>query len=128
MAETSSDIRKVIEANNSKWNDAFNRGDARTLAALYVNDAKLLPPTNAVVSGSQAIQAFWESLIKNGFGNHAIDIVEVRAVGDVAYEAAKWRATGPGKDGGQQSYAGNLVNVFERQRDGTWKSRLHTWN
>jgi uncharacterized protein (TIGR02246 family) len=128
MAETSGDIRKVIEANNGKWNDAFNRGDARAVMSLYVDDAKLLPPTNAVVSGSQEIRAFWESMIKNGFANHAIEIVEVRAIGDMAYEAAKWRATGPGKDGGEQSYSGNLVNIFERQSDGSWKSRLHTWN
>ena len=84
MAETSGDIRKVIEANNGKWNDAFNRGDARAVMSLYVDDAKLLPPTNVVVSGSQEIRAFWEALIKNGFGNHAIEIVEVRAIGDIA--------------------------------------------
>jgi uncharacterized protein (TIGR02246 family) len=128
MAEGSADIRPIIAANNNKWNDAFNRGDARAVAALYVDDAKLLPPTNVIVSGSQEIRAFWESLIKNGFGSHAIEIVEVRSTSDMAYEAAKWRATGPGKNGGQQSYGGNLVNIFERQSDGSWRSRLHTWN
>ena len=39
--------RAAIEAANRKFVEAFNRGDAAAVAALYVDDAKLLPPNSA---------------------------------------------------------------------------------
>jgi uncharacterized protein (TIGR02246 family) len=121
-------IREVIETNNRRWNEAFNRGDAAGVAALYAADAMLLPPTKSVVSGAKEIQEFWSSLIKNGFGEHSIELIDACVEGNLAYEAARWQASATTSDGGKQSYSGNLVNIFKRQPNGDWKSQLHTWN
>jgi uncharacterized protein (TIGR02246 family) len=120
--------RQAVESTNSKWNEAFNRGDAAAVAALYARDAVLLPPTHDVIRGSKEIQDFWASLIQAGFGEHAIETIEVHGQGSLLYQAGKWSATGKTKDGSRQSYGGSVVNIFERQSDGSWKSRLHSWN
>jgi ketosteroid isomerase-like protein len=45
------DLRSTVEAGNTEWNQAFNKGDAGALAKLYTSDAKLLPPADKIVSG-----------------------------------------------------------------------------
>ena len=37
----------------------FNKGDAGAVAALYTEDAYVLPPGSAMVKGRTAIEAFW---------------------------------------------------------------------
>ena len=122
------DVRETIRANNERWNEAFNRGDAAAVAGLYAADATVLPHTHDVICGADAIRDFWQSVIGAGFRNHGIELIDVHARGDLAVETAKWRAEGPGEGGGRQEFGGSLVNVFERQADGSWKCRVPVWN
>lgn len=124
----SSDIRDIVESNNDTWNAAFNRGDAAAVAALYTDDATVLPHTHDVIRGSGKIREFWTSVIGTGFKDHSIELLDVHVDGNLACEIAKWAARGPGQDDQPQSYGGSLVNLYERQRDGSWKCRLHIWN
>ena len=122
------DARNVASTNNDKWNAAFNAGEATSLAALYTAEATVLPHTHDVVRGVDAIRDFWKSVIEAGFKNHSIDLIDAHARDDLVVEIAKWQAEGPGEGGHRQSFGGSLVNVFERQGDGSWKCRLHIWN
>ena len=122
------DARNVASTNNDKWNAAFNAGEATSLAALYTADATVLPHTHDVVRGVDAIRDFWKSVIEAGFKNHSIDLIDAHARDDLVVEIAKWQAEGRGEGGRRQSFGGSLVNVFERQGDGSWKCRLHIWN
>jgi uncharacterized protein (TIGR02246 family) len=123
-----SDIRGILKTNNDTWNAAFNRGDAAAVAALYTEDATVLPHTHDVINGQSKIQEFWTSVIGAGFKNHSIEMLDVHIDGNLSYEVARWAASGPGQDGQPQSYGGSLVNLYERQGDGSWKCRLHIWN
>lgn len=51
--------RATIEKLNDAWTAAFNKGDAAAVAALYTEDAYILPPGSAMVKGRAAIEAFW---------------------------------------------------------------------
>lgn len=122
------DARARIEALNAAWNDAFNSGDAAAVAALYHQNAHLSPGNQQVLTGRDAIQALFQSFIDAGVHEHAIEIVDVHASGDIAYEIAKWSAKGAEQDGQKPAFGGVLLNIFERQSDGSWQSRLHIWN
>jgi uncharacterized protein (TIGR02246 family) len=122
------DIRASVEAGNAKWDAAFNKKDAAGLTALYTADAKLLPPAKVVVSGSGEIEKFWKGIFEAGFADHKIEIVDLKAEGNVAYQASRWTATGPAAGGTRATYTGSLISVLEKQADGSWKSRAHTWN
>jgi uncharacterized protein (TIGR02246 family) len=123
-----SDIRATLKTNNDTWNAAFNRGDAAAVAALYTDDATVLPHTHDVISGPGKIKELWTALIGAGCKDHSIEMLDVHVDGNLACEIAKWAASGPGEDGRPQSYGGSLVNLYERQGDGSWKCRLHIWN
>ena len=122
------DARNIVGTNNDKWNSAFNAGEAEAVARLYTADATVLPHTHDVVQGIDAIRDFWKSVIEAGFKNHSITLIDVHAQENVIVEIAKWQAEGPGDGGSRQSFGGSLVNVFERQGDGSWKCRVHIWN
>ena len=51
--------KATIEKLNDVWTAAFNKGDAAAVAALYTEDAYVLPPGSAMVKGRPAIEAFW---------------------------------------------------------------------
>src|SRR5260370_37879687 len=50
--------KATIEKLNGVWAAAFNKGDAASVAALYTEDAYVLPPGSAMVKGRAAIEAF----------------------------------------------------------------------
>jgi uncharacterized protein (TIGR02246 family) len=122
------DVRRAIETGNAKWNEAFNKKDAAALTAMYAPDAKLLPPANTVVSGPAEIHKFWQSMFDGGFADHQIKLIDAQGAGNMAYEAAQWQATGPGKGGARQTYKGSVVMILERQGGNDWKAKVHTWN
>ena len=48
MAEPADEVKAAYSA----WDEAFNRADAKAVAALYVADAIFLPATHDVIKGS----------------------------------------------------------------------------
>ena len=123
-----SDTGPDFEALNATWNEAFNGGDAAAVAALYHENAHLSPGNQKVLTGRAAIQELFQSFIDGGVHDHAIDIVDTHVNGDIAYEISNWSAKGAEKDGEKPTFGGVLLNIFERQDDGSWQSRLHIWN
>jgi uncharacterized protein (TIGR02246 family) len=96
MGDSSDDIGGAVRRANEAWNSAFNRGDAAAVAALYKDNATVLPPTHAVVKGTAAIRDFWQGLITAGFKEHDIEMIDAEADGDLAFATGKWSANGPG--------------------------------
>ena len=53
-----------VKAAYSAWDAAFNKGDAGAVAALYSDDALLLPPTHDVIKGPVGVEKFVQGLLK----------------------------------------------------------------
>ncbi|OAP36719.1 hypothetical protein AU381_19775 [Sinorhizobium glycinis] len=123
-----SDSRGFVKEASDRWNAAFNGGDAAAVAALYTEDATVLPHTHAVVKGTAAIADFWAGLISAGVKDHGIELLGVEEGGNLAFSHGKWRATGLAEDGKAVRFEGTIVTIFRKQGDGSWKICLHTWN
>src|SRR5262245_48163818 len=54
-ADNVADVRKAIEDANTKFLDALSKGDATTASNNYADDAVLMMPNEAAMSGHQAI-------------------------------------------------------------------------
>jgi uncharacterized protein (TIGR02246 family) len=118
--------KELVEAAYRAWNGAFNRGDAKGLAAQYAENALLLPPTHNVTKGKPAIEQFFEELFKAGITDHTLELIE--AEGDQRGIAAAARWTAKKREGtGEQALSGIATHVFERRQGGLalW---LHTFN
>lgn len=113
-----------VQEMNAAWDAAFNAGDAAAVAEMYAEDAKVVTGDGTVKTGRDEIEALFQSFMDSGFGEHKLSTDTVRAGEDMVYGAGDWE--GVGGDG--KTYGGKVVNIYERQDDGTWKTVLHMWN
>ncbi|HYH18510.1 MAG TPA: DUF4440 domain-containing protein [Azospirillum sp.] len=121
------DFKSTAQSAASKWDEAFNKGDAAQLAKMYGGRAALLPPGSSPIAGESNIQQFWTTTIGKGFGQHKVTVQQAETKGDMGYAYGRWQATGPGDGGAKKQYEGNWSNVMERQGN-EWKTVLHAWN
>ena len=122
------DPKSDVAAAYASWDAAFNKGDATTLAAAYLPNAKLLPPTHEVASGPAAIEQFFAGLHASGVTDHKLQVIDAGGDDKVVYGTANWSAKGKDKDGKPADFSGTAMHVFERQADGSLKLRLQTFN
>ena len=125
--DASASARKAIEANLKAFVDAFNRGDASAVAAIYATDARVLPPNAAMVEGRANIQTFWGGAIGAGVKMVSLTAIDVNVSGNHAIETGKYVSTAPATGGGTTTDEGKYVVVWRREgRD--WKIIRDIWN
>jgi ketosteroid isomerase-like protein len=86
-----------VDDRNAAWDAAFNKGDAKTVAAAYLPNAKLLLPTHEVASGPAAIEKFIAGLHDNT--DHKLEVIDPGGDDKVVYGTTNWSAKGRDKDG-----------------------------
>jgi uncharacterized protein (TIGR02246 family) len=122
------DVRQAIEQVNSHFVEAFKAGDAATIASLYTDTAKMLPPDATEIAGHQAIQNLWKSWIDDGLKDLTLEPIEVESSGDLAYEVGLFSLRVPAENNAMVTATGNYVVVWKRGADGNWRLHIDTWN
>ena len=128
-AARAEDLRAVMEADNIRWLAAYNTNTPAAFAAMYTEDAVVLPPGLQPVDGRDAIVQFWKDRLKPGNRkDHTFEIVSVRQDGRLTYQVARWTLDIVNTTGAPTRVSGNTVRVFERQPDGAWLTKVHIFN
>ena len=117
---------EIAEAHR-RLEQAFNRGDAAAVAALYTKDATLLPPGADILSGRRAAQARWQAAYDTGARNLSLGPVSVETWGDAAREIGRFSLDVPGPDGQRARVEGKYVVVWKRTAEG-WRLDTDIWN
>jgi uncharacterized protein (TIGR02246 family) len=117
------EIREAVESGNNAFIAAFLKGDSKTVAALYTDDAQVIAPGSAVASGQSAIAAFWQKVIATGVKDLTLSTMTVEAAGDLAYEDGLVKLTGTNGEASTSRY----VVVWKRSH-GKWKLHRDIWN
>ena len=117
--------KATIEKLNDVWTAAFNKGDAAAVAALYTEDAYVLPPGSAMVKGRAAIEGFWRQAAQQ-MGDAKLTTVDVLPLGrsaarEIGTVTLKTKSQPP------QEVVGKYVVVWRKVgRD--WKLATDIWN
>jgi len=117
--------KTTIEKLNDAWTAAFNKGDAAAVAALYAEDAYVLPPGSSMVKGRAAIEAFWRQAAQQ-MTDAKLTTVDVLPLGrsaarEVGTVTLKTKSQPP------QEVVGKYVVVWRKiGRD--WKLATDIWN
>ena len=117
--------KATIEKLNDVWTEAFNKGDAPAVAALYTEDAYVLPPGSPMVKGRAAIETFWRQAAQQ-MSNAKLTTVDVLPLGrsaarEIGTVTLKTKSQPP------QEIVGKYVVVWRRiGRD--WKLATDIWN
>ena len=121
MAQSKSSIQKL----NDKWAEAFNRGDAAAVAAMYTADAYVLPPGAEMAKGRKAIEDVWRGAMKQ-IGDIKVTTIDVKRLGPRAVReigTASFRTKGQPPQDGTVKYA-----VVWEKVGGSWKLLQDIWN
>ena len=117
--------KAVIQKLNDQWGDAFNRGDAAALAAMYTEDAYVLPAGAPLVKGRAGIEQFWRQAMQQ-LSNVKCTALEVKPLGRKAAReiggCSFQTKTQPPQDG-----ALKYAVVWEKE-GGQWKLLQDIWN
>ena len=125
--DTSAADSRAIEAASAQWVDAFNQGDTAALAALYTEEAKLLPPNSQMIVGREGIQAFFQASFDAGEAKVQLTVIELSVSGDIAHVVGKYTFTLQPEDGEAISDNGKYVEIWKRE-NGTWIMDKDIWN
>jgi uncharacterized protein (TIGR02246 family) len=117
--------KATIEKLNEAWTAAFNKGDAAAVAAMYTEDAYVLPPGAEMVKGRAGIEAFWRQAAQQ-MGDAKLTTLDVLPLGT---EAAReiGTVTLKTKSRPSQEITGKYVVVW-RKVGPDWKLATDIWN
>ena len=120
----------AVRAVDAEWARAATAGDGNAIAALYADDATILPPMEAVQQGAAA-KKYWVDFT-NGFSGPAeLTTKTIEGRGDLAYAVGTYRMTLTPKKAGAKAFPteeGKYVEVLKKQADGSWKILHDIWN
>jgi uncharacterized protein (TIGR02246 family) len=114
-----------IEKLNVRFAEFFNNGDAAGVAAMYTEDAVVLPPGAGIVKGRTNIQAFWQRTAET-LGDVTLTTLDVKPLGGTAaretgYFSLKTKTSQP------QEVTGKYIVIWEKV-GGEWKLSADIWN
>ncbi|MHB8812456.1 MAG: YybH family protein [Steroidobacteraceae bacterium] len=115
--------RQAIEAANSGWLPAMERGDAATVAAAYAEDGVLITAKGTAIRGRAAIAARYRAELATIGQITGGGLVQegLTVSGGLIYEWGHGWLTIRQKDGKLRTSSGHLyLTVWRRQPDGTW--------
>jgi ketosteroid isomerase-like protein len=117
-------VRGALDA----YFDAATSRNASRWAALYANDAVLMPPNSATVEGRGAIET-WLSALPVVITEAEGEALEVDGAGGFAYIRGTYAMSMevPGVPQPVQQ-EGKLLQIYTRQQDGTWLLARDIWN
>jgi uncharacterized protein (TIGR02246 family) len=118
------EIREAIAAANRGFLEAFARGDAAGAAAVYTEDAAILPPNGETMNGRAAIQGFWQGALDMGLRGATLETTELDIYPTAAVEVGKYTLS---VAGGQVVDQGKYIVVW-KQEGGAWKWHRDIWN
>ena len=117
------DVPAEIRQNSKRFFEALVARDMRGIHALYAKDSKVLAPGSKIVSGPEAIEAFWIESMATMPTGHEVTTVETRMLGaDHVLEIGTVRVM---KNG--EPHNGRYITIWQRE-DGEWKIALDSWN
>lgn len=126
-AASASGDEAAIRAQGRSWEKAFNGGDAKALAALYAEDALLLPPGVSGVRGRAAIQEYFTKEVAGSKAAGAVFSLspqtDVGVSGNLGWESGTYKVSVKGA----VVETGKFLSV-SRKKDGKWLYLRDTWN
>ena len=117
----------AIRAQSTSWEKAYNGGDAKAVAALYAEDARLLPPGASGVSGRAAILDYFTKDVAGSKAAGAVFALnpktDVGVSGNMGWESGTYKVTVKGA----VVETGKFLSV-SRKNNGKWLYIRDTWN
>ena len=124
MSRAEAAVRRVTQ----EWVLASNTKHLDDLLELYTADALVLRSNCPPVRGAAALREFYFGALDAGLGEVEMEPLRVDVVGDLAYEAGRFKALIPSATGKRREERGKYLWVCARQNNGEWKLAADCWS
>jgi ketosteroid isomerase-like protein len=121
------EIEAEIVTSTERFHAALTRRDGSGAAAVYGEDALLLPPAGDVIRGRGAIGRFWSGGIEVGLRAVELERLGRGGTGSIVYEHGGYRMLLVHADGRSKVERGPYVVVHVRSEDGSWRWAVNTF-
>lgn len=122
------ELRKTIEEMNAIYTEACRASDAAAVAAIYADDATLMPAAHKLIKGRQDIEEYFRGAFESGPLDLKLEILSVTRHGDLAYEIGKVTVMVGIEEDRQLEWVGKYLSVWKHRADGTWKMAVDISN
>ncbi|MFZ9388856.1 MAG: YybH family protein [Chitinophagaceae bacterium] len=113
---------------NRDFAKALNNNDAVAAANCYAEDATILPPGEAPVTGKANIQKYWEGALSSGAFDVEVATTSTNSNGDLGYEVGRFQMSIRDSAGNTTIERGKYIELLVRGKDGKWLSTHGIWN
>ena len=124
MSRAEAAVRRVTH----EWVLACNTKHLDDLLELYTSDALALRSNCPPIRGAAALREFYFGALDAGLGEVEMEPLRVDVVGDLAYEAGRFKALIPSATGKRREERGKYLWVCARQNNGEWKLAADCWS
>ena len=122
------DAKSTVAKLDEAWLDAYRTADFDRLAALYAEDAVVMPTFSEPVQGREAIRNFFVESVKNvPKRSMALKSLRVEASSTLLMDSGEYTFDGVNTEGNTVHVVGNYITVFKNV-DGTWRTAIEIWN
>lgn len=112
---------ELAERLTGSWTAAYNAADAKTLTALYADEAELAAVPAGSFAGPVAIEAFWRRDFGNGKPSSTLTLTDVYLAGDLAHLEGDYKVA----DAGTVT-EGRYFQLWVRDGKG-WRIQREAW-
>jgi len=113
---------------NRDFAQALNEKDAVKAASQYTEDAVILPPNEAPISGRVNIEAYWKGAISAGAFDVGVATTTTGSNGDLGYEVGRFSMSTKDSTGKVSTERGKYIEMLRKDKDGVWRSFYAAWN
>jgi uncharacterized protein (TIGR02246 family) len=124
----SDDAKSIVAKTNEAWLAPYKAGDVDRLAALYTEDAVLMPAGREPLQGREAIRNFFAEDFKY-FPQRSMKLssIRVEASGSLLVDSGEYRYDGIDSEGKALHITGNYNTVMKKVH-GEWHTAIEIWN
>jgi ketosteroid isomerase-like protein len=131
FSQSSAEYKTKIEALNKEMAKNMIAGTSEKTLALYSDDAVSLPSYEPMHDGIAAIKQANADMVKSGWKCIAFETTTLKVLpnGNMITEVGTYKMSGsmPGMDKPMDDH-GKYVTIWEKQKDGSLKIKVETWN
>jgi ketosteroid isomerase-like protein len=131
MGQYNSQYATMIRELNGKMANAMLRGNSEFSLSLYTDDAISMPSYSPLADGIAAIRSASAAMAEQGMKYNSFDMTTLKLIpaGDLVLEVGTYKLsfTKQGEEKSMDDH-GKYLTVWEKQKDGTLKIKIETWN
>jgi uncharacterized protein (TIGR02246 family) len=128
MAHGDDDAKSTVSKLDEAWLDAYKAADFDRLAAIYADDALVMPTFSEPVQGREAIRNFFAESVKDvPKRSMALKSLRVEASSALLMDSGEYTFDGVSTEGKPLHTVGNYITVFKKV-DGKWRTAIEIWN